>query len=195
MAWLKRVDHVTYAVAAGTIERWAAVHERLGGGELVARIDDVCPDDRSSSMKLWCLRFDDFGVALVEGIDRDVESQVSAFVRAHGDHAIQHVAYAVDDLEAYVREIDALGVKLRGSIVTRHDGFGPVRQVFTKGLAAGDPAEATFLEFVERPRAESGTVQVSFSRDVGKAFYAQIEEARAAGDHEPFVPLACGRFK
>lgn len=195
MSWLKRVDHVTYAVAAGTIERWAAVHERLGGGEVVARLDDVCPGDRRSSMRLWCLRFEEFGVALVEGIDRDAESQVTAFVRAHGDHAIQHVAYAVDDLEAYVRELDALGVKMRGGIVTRNDGFGPVKQVFTKGLVAGDPAAAAFLEFVERPRAESGTVQVSFSRDVGKAFYEQIEQARAAGDHEPFVPLACAHFK
>jgi len=195
MSWLKRVDHVTYAVAAGTIERWAAVHERIGGGELVERIDDVRPDDPRSSMKLWCLRFDDFGVALVEGIDRDAESQVTAFVRAHGDHAIQHVAYAVDDLEAYVRELQALGVKLRGDIVTRHDGFGPVKQVFTKGLAPGDPAAATFLEFVERPRCASGAMEVTFSRDVGKAFYDQIEEARAAGDGEAFVPLACMHFR
>jgi 4-hydroxyphenylpyruvate dioxygenase-like putative hemolysin len=195
MSWLKRVDHVTYAVAAGTIDRWAAVHERLGAGEVVARIDDVSPDDPRSSMKLWCLRFDDFGAALIEGIDRDEESQVSVFVRTHGDHAIQHVAYAVDDLEAYVHALQSMGVKMRGGIVTRHDGFGLVKQVFTKGLAPGDPAAATFLEFVERPRAESGHQQVSFSHQAGKAFYEQIEQARAAGDHEPFVPLACAHFK
>jgi 4-hydroxyphenylpyruvate dioxygenase-like putative hemolysin len=192
MAMLRRVDHVTYAVAPGTIERWAHLHARLGGGEIVSRIDDVRPNDRQSSMKLWCVRFADFGVALVEGIDRDGESQVSAFVRAHGDHCIQHVAYAVDDLDTYLVELDAMGIKMRGSPVTRNDGFGPVKQVFTKGLSPGDPAEASFLEFVERPRGADGEVaQLTFSADVGRAFYDQIEHARATNDEEPFAPFAC----
>ena len=42
-------------------------------------------------MKLWCIDYGDFGVALIEGIDRAGQSQVTKFVERHGDHACQHV--------------------------------------------------------------------------------------------------------
>lgn len=35
-------------------------------------------------MKLWCINFGQFGIALVEGIDRAKISQVTKFVRKHG---------------------------------------------------------------------------------------------------------------
>lgn len=190
-SWFKKVDHITYAVAGGTIERWADFHLRLGRGELVRRCDDVDPDSNVSSMKLWCIRYADFGVALVEGIDRDRESQVTSFVRSRGDHSTQHVAYAVDDLDAFIGHLRELGVRMRGDVVAREDAFGPVRQVFTKGFTKGDPAESSFLEFVERPTTRAGDAPVTFSTSAGKSFYGQIEDARAAGDDEPLVDVFC----
>ena len=75
----------------GSIERWAWFHIKVGGGTLINRIDGVRPDDPDSSMKLWCIDYGDFGVALIEGIDRAGQSQVTKFVERHGDHACQHV--------------------------------------------------------------------------------------------------------
>lgn len=194
VAWFKKVDHITYAVERGTIERWADFHLALGGGELVSQSDDVDPDSPSSSMKLYCIRYCDFGVALVEGIDRADESQVTTFVRRHGDHSTQHVAYAVDDLDGFIEHLDALGVRLRGEVVVGEDAFGPIRQVFTKGFTKGDPAASSFLEFVERPQAGSDKQRprpVTFSKRAGRTFYTQIEDARSVKDEEAIADIFC----
>ena len=75
---LKKVDHITYACAKGQIEKWAWFHIEVEGGRLINRIDDVRPDDPSDSMKIWCIDYGEFGVALIEGIDRASTSQVTA---------------------------------------------------------------------------------------------------------------------
>jgi 4-hydroxyphenylpyruvate dioxygenase-like putative hemolysin len=169
MSWLKKVDHITYACAAGTTERWAWFHIEVEGGRLINRIDDVRPEDTDSSMKIWCIDFGTFGVALVEGIDRARTSQVTKFVERHGDHACQHVAYDCADL----------------------DGFGVLKQMFAKGYAEGDAAEATFPEYVERPVvADDGSVNITFSQMAGRGFYDQIEDAVEAGDEEPFFDFS-----
>ena len=73
---LKNVDHITYACTAGSIERWAWFHIEVEGGTLINRIDDVRPDDVDSSMKIWCIDFGGFGVALIEGIDRVTQAKL-----------------------------------------------------------------------------------------------------------------------
>ena len=73
MSYIKKVDHITYACEAGTIEKWAWFHIEVEGGTLINRIDDVRPGDPDSSMKIWCIDYGDFGVALIEGIDRAEE--------------------------------------------------------------------------------------------------------------------------
>ena len=45
MSHLKKVDHITYAVEPGSIERWAWFHIEVEGGTLINRIDDVRPHD------------------------------------------------------------------------------------------------------------------------------------------------------
>ena len=62
MSFLRKVDHITYACAQGTIERWAWFHTEVEGGRLITRIDDVRPQDPDSSMKLWCIDFGEFGI-------------------------------------------------------------------------------------------------------------------------------------
>jgi hypothetical protein len=77
MSKLTKVDHITYACDKGTIEKWAWFHIEVEGGTLINRIDDVRPEDTDSSMKIWCIDYGNFGVALIEGIDRTKKSQVS----------------------------------------------------------------------------------------------------------------------
>jgi hypothetical protein len=187
MSWLRKVDHITYACEQGSIERWAWFHIEVEGGTLINRIDDVRPDDHDSSMKIWCIDYGDFGVALVEGIDRAKTSQVTKFVQRHGDHACQHVAYDCNDLARFQTHLRSMGGHPRGETLVRHDGFGILKQMFAKGYAAGDAAEASFPEYVERPRlGHDDDVAITFSTTAGKGFYDQIEDAVTSGDEEPF---------
>ncbi len=185
---LKKVDHVTYACEAGSIERWAWFHIEVEGGTLINRIDDVRPGDPDSSMKIWCIDFGEFGVALIEGIDRAKTSQVTSFVRRHGDHAIQHVAYDTEDLDKFVHHLQAMGGTPRGEVLVRNDGFGVLKQMFARGYAEGDAAEASFPEYVQRPSVHDGDAEVAitFAQETGKGFYDQIEDAVEAGDVAPF---------
>jgi hypothetical protein len=190
MAQLKKVDHVTYACERGAIERWAWFHIEIEGGTLINRIDDVRPDDPDSSMKIWCIDYGDFGIALVEGIDRRKKSQVTRFVERHGDHSCQHVAFDCHDLDRFQKRLLEYGGHPRGEVLVRHDGFGVLKQLFAKGYAPGDPTEASFPEYVERPRAGDENVHITFSQGAGRAFYEQIEDARAVGDDEPFIDFS-----
>lgn len=188
MSWLKKIDHVTYAVAKGTIEKWTWFHTEIEGGILINRIDDVRPDDPDSSMKIWCIDYGNFGVALVEGIDRKKKSQVTAFVEKHGDHACQHVAYDTENLEAFLGHIAKFHARPRGETLVRNDGFGILKQMFAKGYTEGDAGEASFPEYVERPKGKDAEkTNITFSKQAGKGFYQQVEDAREKGDTEPFI--------
>ena len=190
MSFLRKVDHITYACARGTIEKWAWFHTEVEGGRLINRIDDVRPDDPDDSMKIWCIDYGDFGIALIEGIDRAKKSQVTKFVEKHGDHSCQHVAFDCHDLARFRQHLVDLGGHPRGKVLVRHDGFGLLKQMFAKGYAEGDAAEATFPEYVERPRDAGDDPHITFSETAGHDFYEQIEEAIASGDEEPLIDFS-----
>ena len=191
---IKKIDLVTYAVAQGRIEMWAWYHVEIEGGRLINIIDDVEPLSSSSSMRLWCIDYGSFGIALVEGIDRADESQVTRFVRKHGDHAVQHVAYETDDLSVFASRLEAHGVRFRGEIVGREEGLDRVLQLFCKGYDRGDPTEASFPEYLERRRADPlADPAITFSSQAGRSFYRQIEDASAAGDHEAMIDFSAVR--
>lgn len=191
MSHLKRVDHVTYACAAGSIEKWAWFHIEVEGGRLINRIDDVRPDDPDDSMKIWCIDYGEFGVALIEGIDRAKQSQVSAFVERHGDHGVQHVAYDTYNLEAFQAHMKVMGGTPRGETMVRNDGFGVLKQMFARGYETGSADETTFPEYVERPNSASpDTVNITFAQETGKGFYDQVADAVEAGDDAPFFDFS-----
>lgn len=187
MPHLKKVDHITYACAPGQIEKWAWFHIEVEGGVLINRIDDVRPGDPESSMKIWCIDYGEFGIALIEGIDRAKKSQVSLFVDRHGDHSCQHVAYDTFDLNKFVTHLQSLGGTPRGEILVRNDGFGMLKQLFARGYEEGNAAEATFPEYCQRPQAgDAEDVAITFAEETGKGFYDQIEDAVADEDEAPF---------
>ena len=185
---LKRIDHVSYAVAQGQIEKWAWFHIEVEGGTLIKRIDDARPNDPNSSMKIWCIDFGEFGIALIEGIDRAEKSQVTSFVEKHGDHSCQHVAYDCHNLDNFIAHMKSLGGHPRGDVLVQDDGFGILKQMFAKGYASGHAGEATFPEYCERPdpTATEQNVEITFSNKAGGEFYKQVQEAITEGDEEPF---------
>lgn len=188
MSYLRKIDHVTYAVAQGEIEKWAWFHIEVEGGTLIKRIDDARPDDPRSSMKIWCIDYGDFGIALIEGIDRSEKSQVTNFVEKHGDHSCQHVAYDCNDLDQFVDRIKSMGGHPRGHVLVQDDGFGMLKQMFAKGYASGHAGEATFPEYCQRPQTadEARKVEITFSNEAGGEFYRQVQDAIDAGDTQPF---------
>jgi hypothetical protein len=191
MSHLKRVDHITYACEQGSIEKWAWFHIEVEGGTLINRIDDVRPGDPDSSMKIWCIDHGEFGIALIEGIDRSKKSQVTKFVDKHGDHSCQHIAYDTHDLDSFVSHLKAHGGSPRGEVLVRNDGFGVLKQMFARGYADGDAAENSFPEYCQRPEVNSDeTVAITFAEETGKGFYDQIEEAIESGDEAPFIDFA-----
>ena len=192
MPHLKKIDHVSYAVAAGNIEKWAWFHIEVEGGRLIKRIDDARPGDPNSSMKIWCIDYGDFGIALIEGIDRAGKSQVTAFVEKHGDHSCQHVAYDCYDLDGFVGHMKSMGGRPRGEVLVQDDGFGILKQVFAKGYASGHAGEATFPEYCERPAggADAKNVQITFSNRAGGEFYRQVQDAITDGDTQPFFDFS-----
>ena len=186
MPHLKGIDHITFACATGMIKKWAWFHIEVEGGTLIYRSDDIRPADPDSSMKLWCIDFGSFGVALIEGIDRASKSQVTTFVERHGDHSVQHIAFQVNDLEQFQNHFESMGGRARGPMLERVDGFGFVKQVFARGYSTGNAAEASFPEYVERPRVDSiQRAQITFDGKAGRGFYDQIEDAIANNDLEP----------
>lgn len=184
--WLQKIDHITYVVRPETIRKWAWLYIESFGGKLVLRLDDTNPDDRSSMM-LWCVDFDSFGIALVAGLDRAERSHISMFADRHGDHSVQHVAFQVPNLERFQVEMVRLnGLKLVGAAHERHDGFGYVRQVFAKGYTSDmNSAETGFPEFVERPTDRHKPFpEVSFSAKVGMSLYKQAQTAMIEDERE-----------
>lgn len=191
MSYLKKVDHISYAVESGNIEKWAWFHIEVEGGTLIKRIDDARPGDPNSSMKIWCIDYGEFGVALIEGIDRARKSQVTAFVEKHGDHAVQHVAFDTYDLDAFIDHMRRLGGSPRGEVLVRDDGFGTLKQMFARGYSTGAADETSFPEYVERPNADTADdVNITFAEETGKGFYDQVAEAVETGDDAPFFDFS-----
>lgn len=185
---LRKIDHISYACAAGSIEKWAWFHIEVEGGTLIKRIDDARPGDPNSSMKIWCIDYGDFGIALIEGIDRAQKSQVSSFVDKHGDHSCQHVAYDCYNLDNFIAHMRSLGGHPRGNVLVQNDGFGILKQMFAKGYASGHAGEATFPEYCQRPQSEDEAkqVEITFSNAAGGEFYKQMQDAIDEGDEQPF---------
>jgi hypothetical protein len=169
------------------LEKWAWYHTEVEGGHLFARYDDVAPDNPNSSMRLWCISYESFWIALIEGIDRAKKSQVTAFVEKHGDHAVQHVAYDVGDLGDFLKQAAACGVQLRGTVVQIDDTF----QQFTKGHGSGSPVETTFTEYLSR-RCDGDNLDVQnlASEEAGIILYEQMEAAWEAEDWQPMLDFS-----
>jgi len=189
---LRKIDHVSYACAKGMIEKWAWFHIEVEDGTLIKRIDDARPGDPDSSMKIWCIDYGNFGIALIEGIDRAGKSQVTTFVEKHGDHSCQHVAYDCYNLDAFIDRMKSMGGHSRGGVLVQDDGFGILKQMFAKGYATGHAGEATFPEYCQRP-VQAGSpqeVEITFSNRAGGEFYGQVQDAIAVDDREPFFNFA-----
>jgi 4-hydroxyphenylpyruvate dioxygenase-like putative hemolysin len=178
------LDHV--AVAVKDILKWKNMY-LLMGARVFYETNDASPKG-SSSMKLCGVKLGEYSVALIEGIDREEISQVSAFVKKHGDHSFQHVAVAVDNIYSFVEWATVNHFHFLGHIQESKDAFGDVKQVFARKFDKDlPPDEAPFYEFVERPNQEGRFISAdSFRDEFAQEFFLEIERAQKGHEDEIF---------
>lgn len=178
------LDHV--AVAVKDISKWKSMY-LLMGARVFYETDDASPKG-TSSMKLCGVKIGEYSIALIEGIDREEVSQVSAYVAKHGDHSFQHIAIAVDNVDVFVEWSTKNNFCFLGPIQDSKDAFGRVKQVFARKFDKSiSPDEAPFYEFVERPNQEGRFVSAdSFRDEFAQEFFLEIERAQKGHEDEIF---------
>lgn len=162
----KGLDH--FAIGVRDFKKGTALYHSLGLEIIYKPKKEIAGD--YSGMKTVALRRGNWVVALVEGVNKERASQVSTYVNAYGDHAIQHAAIQFDNLPLTVGEFDKCGVqfrlrrqKLEGKDDFTHiinegeDHSRPLLQCFTKPWAyrqcLNDPAShkgGFFFELIQR---------------------------------------------
>lgn len=187
--WLD-VDHITYAVR--DIQFWRFVYVNDFGFREIHHTPDASPNSDESSMELYGLEQGASRIALVRPINRSAISHVEIFLRMHGDHSIQHVAYGIRNIEAFVREMIGKGFGFVGAVKQREDLFGPIKQIFAKRFDVNlTPAQGSFYEFVERPKHAGKRVAMPafFASSVAGELYEDVEreQKRVAGIEECFA--------
>jgi methylmalonyl-CoA/ethylmalonyl-CoA epimerase len=171
------IDHITLCV-----ENLAAAEylfTKVLGFEVIWSARDV--GSKKSSMDTIVVQRGNAKVALMQGRDKAVKSQISEFIEKYGQ-GVQHVAIEVDDIEAVSREWEARGVKFSGPLKEGRDGFGPLKQRFTYPLF---PGSGVFLELTQRQHGNEQSK--TFVRGTVEALYKDIERDQLEGVEQTII--------
>jgi methylmalonyl-CoA/ethylmalonyl-CoA epimerase len=171
------IDHITLCVKnLGAAEY---LFTKILGFEVIWSARDVGTDN--SSMDTIVVQRGNTKVALMQGRDKAVKSQITEFIEKYGE-GIQHVAIEVDDIEAVCREWEAQGVRFSGPLKDGRDGFGPLKQRFTYPLF---PECGVFLELTQRQHG--GEQSKTFVRGTVEALYKDIERDQMQGVEQTII--------
>lgn len=174
---MEGIDHVTYCLPFGTIERVARTYREVFGLQdvPVEQGGDVGDDDRG--MRSMVLRSaDDFTVVLTQPMSPAGWGQTQHFLKGHAGAGVQHAAVAFDDLPAAVQSLRSRGVPFlpippehldlshrrmrdralpwstlrREGILVDGDRSGVLFQLFTRAIIDGS---GFFFELIHREGA------------------------------------------
>ena len=159
------IDHITLCVK--NLEAAEFLFTKVLGFEVIWSAQDVGTD--KSSMDTVVVQRGDAKIALMQGRNKELKSQICQFIDKFGE-GVQHIAMEVDDIEAVCREWEAHGVRFSGDVKDGRDGFGPLKQRFTYPLF---PGCGVFFELTQRQHGheESRT----FVRSTVESLYKDIE--------------------
>ncbi len=171
------IDHITLCVK--NLETAKYLFTKVLGFEVIWSAQDVGSD--KSSMDTIVVQRGTAKVALMQGRDKTVKSQISEFIEKYGE-GVQHVAVVVDDIEAVCREWEAHGVKFSGPLKEGRDGFGPLKQRFTYPLF---PGSGVFFELTQRQHGEEQSK--TFVRGTVEELYNDIERDQIQGVEQTVI--------
>lgn len=171
------IDHVTLCVE--DLDAAEYLFTKILGFEAIWSARDVGSD--KSSMNTVVVQRGEAKVALMQGRDKVMQSQISQFVQKYGQ-GVQHFAIEVDDIEAVCREWEAHGVRFSGPLKEGRDGFGPLKQRFTYPLF---PGSGLFIELTQR--RHGGEQSKTFVRATVESLYKDIERDQASGSDQTIV--------
>ncbi len=165
------IDHITLCVE--NLDAAENLFTKILGFEVIWSARDVGSD--KSSMDTVVVQRGNAKIALMQGRDKAVKSQINEFIEKYGQ-GVQHFAIEVDDIQAVCREWEAHGVKFSGPLKEGRDGFGPLKQRFTFPLF---PACGLFIELTQREHGEEKAK--TFVRSTVEALYKDIERDQVSG--------------
>jgi len=165
------IDHITLCVE--NLDAAEFLFTKILGFEAIWSARDVGSD--KSSMDTVVVQRGHAKIALMQGRDKVMKSQISEFIEKYGQ-GVQHFALEVDDIEAVCREWEAHGVKFSGPLKEGRDGFGPLKQRFTYPLF---PDSGMFIEVTQRRQGEEQAK--TFVRSTVESLYKDIERDQASG--------------
>jgi methylmalonyl-CoA/ethylmalonyl-CoA epimerase len=165
------IDHITLCVE--NLDAAEFLFTEILGFEVIWSARDVGSD--KSSMDTVVVQRGTAKVALMQGRDKVMKSQISEFIEKYGQ-GVQHFALEVDDIEAVSREWEAHGVKFSGPVKEGRDGFGPLKQRFTYSLF---PGSGMFIELTQRQHGDEQAK--TFVRSTVESLYKDIERNQASG--------------
>jgi methylmalonyl-CoA/ethylmalonyl-CoA epimerase len=171
------IDHITLCVQDLAAAEY--LFTKVLGFEVIWSARDV--GTNQSSMDTVVVQRGNAKIALMQGRDKVVKSQISEFIEKYGE-GVQHLAIEVDDIEAVCQEWERQGVKFSGPLKTARDGFGPLKQRFTYPLF---PGSGVFLELTQRQ--QGGETSKTFVRGTVEALYKDIERDQMAGVQQTII--------
>jgi methylmalonyl-CoA/ethylmalonyl-CoA epimerase len=171
------IDHITLCVE--NLDAAEFLFTKILGFEVIWSARDVGSD--KSSMDTVVVQRGTAKVALMQGRDKVMKSQISEFIEKYGQ-GVQHFALEVDDIDAVSREWEEHGVKFSGPVKEGRDGFGPLKQRFTYPLF---PGSGMFIELTQRHHGDEQAK--TFVRSTVESLYKDIERNQAAGMERTIV--------
>jgi methylmalonyl-CoA/ethylmalonyl-CoA epimerase len=171
------IDHITLCVE--NLDAMEYLFTKILGFEVIWSARDVGSD--KSSMNTVVVQRGNAKIALMQGHDKLVKSQINDFIEKYGQ-GVQHIAIEVEDIEAVSREWESQGVQFSGPLKEGRDGFGPLKQRFTYPLF---PASGFFLELTQREHGEEKAR--TFVRGTVEALYKDIERDQIAGVEQTII--------
>jgi len=165
------IDHITLCVE--NLDAAEFLFNKILGFEVIWSARDVGTD--KSSMDTVVVQRGNAKIALMQGRDKVMKSQISEFIEKYGQ-GVQHFALEVDDIDAVCREWEGHGVKFSGPVKEGRDGFGPLKQRFTYPLF---PGSGMFIELTQRRYGDEKAK--TFVRSTVESLYQDIERNQASG--------------
>jgi methylmalonyl-CoA/ethylmalonyl-CoA epimerase len=171
------IDHITLCVE--NLDAAEFLFTKILGFEVIWSARDVGSD--KSSMDTVVVQRGTAKVALMQGRDKVMKSQISEFIEKYGQ-GVQHFSLEVDDIDLVSREWEEHGVNFSGPVKEGRDGFGPLKQRFTYPLF---PGSGMFIELTQRQHGDEQAK--TFVRSTVESLYKDIERNQAAGMERTIV--------